>query len=85
VPSNRTLLTSEVLRLLQRSNPDQSVTEHRVRSVIRRGAIQTPRILSGCYFWTWDEIRRLADVLNLRVSRSASLQQAGEGERDERD
>ncbi len=83
MPFSRCFLTAEVLRCLRDSNPDQTVTEDRVRSAIRRGAIQTPRTLSGCYFWTWDEVRHLAHALDLKLPESAPLQDAPAGGRDE--
>lgn len=79
MPFTRCYLTSEVLKHLRESNPEQAVTENRVRSAIRRGAVQTPRILSGCYFWTWDEVRSLAQALNLDEPQSPCGHETGEG------
>ena len=45
----------------------------------RRGAVPTPRILSGCYFWTWAEIRQLAEALDLRVPADVQRERGGKG------
>ena len=79
MPSDRCFLTSEVLGYIRASNPNRPVTEDRIRSAIRRGAVPTPRILGGCYFWTWDEVRRLAGALNLEIPQSPVRRGVREG------
>lgn len=67
-------LTADVLRVLREANPGEPVTETRVRSAIRRGVAPTPETRSGCYFWTWSQIRRLADALDLSIPDTAPRQ-----------
>src|SRR5262245_12159119 len=59
------LSTKQVILALRGANPDASITEDRIRHVLRRGAIEPPPQFAGRYQWTPDAVRALANELGL--------------------
>lgn len=61
------LSTQELLATLKRENPGSSITEDRIRHILRRGDIARPRVFAGRLLWTADDIQRLVDLLGLAL------------------
>ena len=59
--------TREVLNALRRANPEKTVTEDQIRTVLRYEHITAPRTFAGRLAWDSDNIRELATQLNLAL------------------
>ena len=57
--------TTDVLRLLQRENPNAQLTEGKIRFVIRKGILRPSLTLGGAYVWNDAEINALAKALGV--------------------
>ena len=57
--------TRDVVRALARANPEAKVTEDRIRWVLRRGLIPSLDRVGGRLVWTVEEVRQLAEHLDL--------------------
>jgi hypothetical protein len=59
--------TREVLLILKEANPDGCVTEDRIRRVIRRGEVASPKLFAGRFVWTQNRVLQLARSLGLKA------------------
>jgi len=57
--------TNEVLKALQKANPDSEVLEDHLRNALRRGNIPHPKLFAGRYAWTTGVISMLCKYLKL--------------------
>ncbi len=59
--------TRDVVRALAKANPEAVVTEDRIRWVLRRGLIPDLNRVGGRLVWTADDVRLLAERLDLEA------------------
>ena len=62
------LSTRQVLDLLSDTNPNHSVTEDRLRTVLRRNRIRPPSVFAGRFAWSRVDVEALATELDLDVA-----------------
>ncbi len=59
------LSTKEVVARLAAANPEEEVTEERIRRALRTGAADAPDVVAGRLVWREDAIVALAKALGL--------------------
>lgn len=66
--------TREVLACLRAANPSETITEDRIRNVLRRGDVSAPPFFAGRYVWSRHLILNLAEKLGLHAPSYSDFQ-----------
>lgn len=61
------ITTCQLIAMLRQANPDERITEHKLRSALRWGGVPHPSSFAGRYAWTLEQARALAAHLELNL------------------